>query len=185
MPTPKTKQPGGISSESVQAKTGKTWPEWIAALDAEGCQKMTHKEIVAVVSSKFGIGAWWQQMVTVGYEQARGLRAKHQETDGFAASVSKTLSAPMAAVSKAWTDSRLRKKWLAESFTIRTATANKSLRLTWAKPASSLSVNFYVKGEGKTQITVQHEKLASAKEVAQLKKFWGEKLNSLQVLLEK
>lgn len=186
MPTkPKANDPGGISSEAVQAKTGKTWPEWVAALDAEGCQKLTHKEIVAVVHSKFGIGAWWQQMVTVGYEQARGLRVKHQKTDGFATSASKTLNLPVAVVFKAWHDPRTRRKWLTDYFTIRKATPNKSLRLTWAKPASSVSVNFYVKGQGKTQIALQHEKLSSAKDVAKLKKFWGEKLQTLQTLLEK
>jgi len=185
MPTPKINNPGGISSEAVQAKTGKTWPEWIAALDAEGCQKMTHKEIVAVVNSKFGIGAWWQQMVTVGYEQARGLRAKHQKIDGFAASASKTFNAPVAAVFKAWNDSRTRKKWLTESLTIRKATPNKSLRIVWGDGSSSLSVNLYVKGDTKTQVALEHEKLANAKEVAKLKKFWGDKLNTLQAVLEK
>ncbi|MBI3242153.1 MAG: hypothetical protein HYZ49_07660 [Chloroflexi bacterium] len=174
----------GISAEAVKAKTGKTWAEWLKALDAEGCRKMTHKEIVAVVGGKFGVGDWWQQMVTVGYEQARGLRQKHQKPEGFQVSASKTLAAPVETVFKAWHDARARKKWLAEPIAVSKATPGKSLRLKWGDGKSSADVNLYVKGEAKTQVTVQHSKLKSAKEAAAMKKFWGEALNALKASLE-
>ncbi len=185
MPTKsKTADPGGISSEAVQAKTGKTWPEWVAALDAAGCQTLSHKEIVAVVNSRFGIGPWWQQMVTVGYEQAKGLRVKHQNTAGYAVSVTKTINASALQVFKAFEDTRTRKKWLSEPLTIRTATPAKSLRITWGQGPSSISVGLYPKGDAKCQVALQHEKLGSVKEVAKFKKFWGEKLTALKTLLE-
>ena len=175
----------GVSSEAVQARTGKTWAGWVKALDAEGCRKMNHKEIVAVVSGKFGIGAWWQQMVTVAYEQARGLREKHERPEGYSVSASKTIAARASALFKAWNDSKIRYKWLADPITIRKATPGKSLRLTWSDGKSSISVNLYAKGEGKSQVTVQHEKIANAKEAAKLKKFWGEKVEKLKELVEK
>ena len=34
---------------------------------------MNHKQIVALLYAKHNVGPWWQQMVTVTYEQARGL----------------------------------------------------------------------------------------------------------------
>lgn len=70
-------------------------------------------------------------MVTVGYEQARGLRDKHQKTDGFSASVSKTLSVPLGRLFEIWSDEQTRAAWLGESFTVRKATQNKSMRVTW------------------------------------------------------
>ncbi len=175
----------GVSSETVKAKTGKTWAEWVKALDAEGCRKMNHKEIVAVVNGQFGIGEWWQQMVTVGYEQARGLRQKHERPEGYSVSASKTISVPTAVLFNAWKDSKVRKKWLAEPITIRKATPGKSLRLRWSDSQTSISVNLYARGEGKGQVTVQHEKIASAREAAKLKKFWGERVKVLKELLEK
>jgi hypothetical protein len=180
----KSDEYNNMSTAAVQAKTGKTWAEWITALDAEGCAKLSHKEIVAVVNSRFGIGPWWQQMVTVGYEQAKGLRVKNQKADGFAVGVSKTLSVSAETLFKAFNDVRTRKKWLAEPITIRTATPAKSLRITWGDGPSSLSVNLYPKGEAKCQVTIQHEKIANAKEAAQLKKFWAEKIEALRALLE-
>lgn len=185
MPTKaKSPEPGGISSEAVAAKTGKTWPQWVTALDAEGCQKMSHKEIVAVVNQKFGIGAWWQQMVTVGYEQAKGLRDKHQKTNGYSVSATKTIAVPVEDAFAAFNNPRTRKKWLAEPITIRKATPAKSLRITWGDGPSSVDVGLYPKGEAKCQVALQHEKLGSAKDVTKYKKFWGEKLTALKTLLE-
>lgn len=60
------KKIAGISSEAVAKATGKTWKEWILILDKNDCKKMNHKEIVSIVHNKYGIGSWWQQMVTVG-----------------------------------------------------------------------------------------------------------------------
>lgn len=174
----------GISTEAVQAKTGKTWAEWLKALDAEGCRKMTHKEIVAVLGGKFGVGDWWGQMLTVGYEQACGLRQKHQNPEGYQVSVSKTIAVPVEALFKAWHDARARKKWLAEPMAISKATPGKSLRLKWGDGKTSVDVNLYVKGEARTQVVVQHSKLKNAKEAAAMKKFWGEALKTLKASLE-
>jgi hypothetical protein len=183
MPKPDTNTLGGMSSETLKTKTGKTWPEWLAALDAEGCQTMTHKEIVAVVNQKFGIGPWWQQMVTVGYEQGRNLRDKHQKVDGYSVTGNKTINVPIVQVYKAWADTRTRKKWLAEPITIRKSTPDKSLRITWAD-GSSLDVNLYSKGDSKSQVQLEHSKLKNAREAARLKKFWAEKVQALKDLLE-
>ena len=37
---------------------------------------MSHQEIVRYLSTKHDVGPWWQQMVTVTYEHASGLRDK-------------------------------------------------------------------------------------------------------------
>ena len=66
----------GISSEAVHAKTGKTWPEWFAVLDKAGASGWPHKDIATHLHDKCGCPDWWSQMVTVGYEQARG-RKRH------------------------------------------------------------------------------------------------------------
>ena len=115
----------------------------------------------------------------------RGLREKHERPEGYSVSASKTIAARASALFKAWNDSKIRYKWLADPITIRKATPGKSLRLTWSDGKSSISVNLYAKGEGKSQVTVQHEKIANAKEAAKLKKFWGEKVEKLKELVEK
>jgi len=57
-------------------------------LDKAGAKKMTHQEIVRYLNSEHAAGQWWQQMVTVTYEQQRGLRDKHERPSGYQISVS-------------------------------------------------------------------------------------------------
>lgn len=178
-------KPGGIGDDAVKAATGKTWSQWLKSLDAAGAKGKSHKEIVAIVAGAFDIGPWWQQMVTVGYEQARGLRKKHERPDGFSVSGSKTVSVPVATLFQAWNDSRKRKTWLGDhAIRVRTATAPKSMRITWSDKASTLTVNFYAKGADKSQVALDHMKLPDEKQAAKFKKFWSQRLDQLKSALE-
>jgi len=183
--TAKRSKTAGISDEAVKAKTGKTWAQWCALLDKAGAKKMTHKDIAGMVGEKFGVGPWWRQMVTVGYEQARGMRVAHETPRGFQISVSKTVRAPIDVLYKAWKDARARSRWLPEKDpTVRKATATKSMRMTWGDGKTSVEVNFYAKGDLKSQVTVQHNKLSREADVARMKRFWSAALGKLKTSLE-
>lgn len=170
---------GGISDDAVKKATGKNWAEWITLLNKVGCKTKTHKEIVAIVNAKHGIGPWWQQMVTVGYEQAVGLRKNHETAKGYQVGRSKTLPVGVATLFRAWSDAKTRAKWLkASGYTIRKATRNKSIRISW-KDGTNVEVMFYPKGAGKCVVTVQHNKLPTAAAGAAMKQFWGEQLERL------
>lgn len=179
-----TAKTGGISDDAVKKATGKTWAQWLKLLDAAGGKAMNHKEIVAVVHAQHAeIGGWWQQMVTVGYEQARGLRVKHEKPEGFEISVSKTLNVPIAKAYAAWTNARTRAKWLDKSFEIRKATKNKTMRNTWSD-GTHVDVYFWDKGANKCQVAVQHRKLKTAAAGETKKNFWSAKLGALKCILE-
>jgi hypothetical protein len=85
-----------MSDEAVEAKTGKNWSRWFKHLDAAGAKKMTHQEIVAHLRDKHDVRSWWQQMVAVTYEQARGLRDVGEKPSGYEISVSRTIAAPVS-----------------------------------------------------------------------------------------
>lgn len=72
------KIPPSPSDAAVRVRTGKTWPEWFAFLDAAGAENMTHQQIIAYLIDEHEISSWWQQMVALTYEQARGLRDEHR-----------------------------------------------------------------------------------------------------------
>ena len=180
-----TKKVAGMSDAAVQAKTGKTWAAWLAILDKAGARKWSHQEIVAYLRKRHGVGSWWQQMVTVGYEQARGLREKHQTPEGYAVSASATIAAPVGTLFRAWHAAAVRRRWLAHpTLTIRKASRNKSLRITWGDGKTHVDVYFYPKGAGKTQVNAQHRKLADAKHAAKMKSYWKEQLGRLKALVE-
>jgi hypothetical protein len=166
----------GIGSGAVEKATGKSWAEWFKLLDKDKAAAMPHKEIALHVRAKYGVGDWWCQMVTVGYEQARGLRVKHQTASGYVANLSKTLPVSMAAAFKAVNDARQRAKWLDEAVTITKATPNKSVRMVWPD-GSRVAVGIWDKtgkdGTPKAQVVFQHEKLKSVGEVKKSKDFWA------------
>jgi uncharacterized protein YndB with AHSA1/START domain len=173
-----------MSDEAVEAKTGKTWSRWFKHLDAAGAKKMTHQEIVAHLRDKHDVRPWWQQMVAVTYEQARGLREIHEKPSGYEISVSRTIDASISEAFKAWADDKTRKLWLPANFTIRKSTPNKTIRITWSD-GTDVVAGFYPKGENKCQVVAQHGKLKDAKTGAKTKQFWGDALARLKELLEK
>jgi hypothetical protein len=72
---------------------------------------------------------------------------------------------------KAWTDEKLRRRWLpGASMEITTATPGKSLRAKW-DGNTRLGVYFNGKPGGKTQIAVDHMKLASSKDSLKMKSY--------------
>jgi uncharacterized protein YndB with AHSA1/START domain len=163
----------GMSDEAVAAKTGMAWKEWFALLDKAGAKKLDHKGIVKILGEQHGVGPWWQQMVTVEYERSRGLREKHETTTGYVANASKTFAVPVEALFDAWHNARKRSRWLTEKgITIRSATPPKVLRITWSDGKGSVEVRFTAKGPAKSQVAVQHSKLASLKAVTEAKAFW-------------
>ena len=175
-----------MSDEAVKAKTGNTWKQWFAILDKAGAKKMTHQEIVKYLHTKQGIGPWWQQMMTVTYEEARGLRERHQKPAGFQISVSRTVNVPISMLYHAFANDKARNAWLAEDgLAVRTTTANKSMRVTWNDVKTSLEISFVAKGDDKSQVVVQHSKLPNAKASTTMKTYWGKALDRLRASLEK
>jgi uncharacterized protein YndB with AHSA1/START domain len=169
-----------MSDEAVKSKTGKDWAEWFSVLDAAGAQDMSHKEIVAYLVEHYQVGPWWQQMVTVTYEQARGLRQKHEMPQGYQISRSKTFHLPVEVVFDAWYTEDRRAAWLPDPrITIRKVNSQKSIRATWIDGQTSLDISFYPKGPERTQVTVQHSKLSNAEQADEMKRYWSEALDRL------
>ena len=185
MPTTTKTNTPRMSDEAVKTKTGKKWDQWFAILDNAGAKEMSHQDIVKFLNSKHDVGPWWQQMVTVTYEQARGLREKHEKPAGYEVSVSRTVKIPLAKLYKAVANETSRTTWLSEDgLVVRKATANKSMRVTWKDGKTSLEIDFYPKGDGKSQVVIQHSKLPDAKAAAKMKTFWGQALDRLREGLE-
>ena len=167
-----------ISDEAVRKKTGRDWKGWFALLDKAGAKKMAHKEIAQYLGS-IGVPGWWAQMVAVSYEQERGLREKYQQAEGYSAGASRTFAVPADVLYKSWADEKLRGKWLKEKIVVRRATTGKSMRITWPDQ-TSVEAYFVGKGEQKSQVAVQHGKLAGKKDVERIKKHWHAALDRLE-----
>lgn len=180
------KKYAGISDSAVRARTGKGWSDWFKILD-RGAKGLNHTDKVGYLSRKFPkVSGWWLQMVTVGYEQGRGMRDKYQTARGYEVSRSKTIAVPLSAAFKAWKDEKMRRHWLNEPrIVVRRSTPRKSMRITWKDGRTSVEVNFYSKGGSKSQVTVQHTKLSTMTEAKRMQSYWSEKLDILKGALER
>lgn len=172
---------GNMSSEAVEKATGKGWDEWLEILDEAKASETDHKTIAAWLQENHIESGWWAQTVTVGYEQARGMRKKHERPDGFSVSVSRTISRPLPDLYSSWEDGSKREKWLPDTKSLEytTANKNKNLRGRWPEDDSLLIVSFYDKGDGRTQVVVQLERLTSEEVVEERRSFWKEALGRL------
>ncbi len=175
----------GVGSDAVFRATGRAWDEWLKVLDRAGAKTMPHKDIALMLSRKFEVPDWWSQMVTVGYEQARGLRLVNQTADGFAANASRTVAIAVKHLYDAWHDPKVRARWLADApLEVRRSTDGKSIRMTWTVGGSDVDVGFFSKGANKSSVQVQHGRLKSAAAVARQKAYWSDALDRLKALLE-
>jgi uncharacterized protein YndB with AHSA1/START domain len=175
----------GRSDATLKQNTGCTWERWVRALDRAEASTWTHREIARHVQEKYKVDGWWAQTVTVGYERIKGLRAIGQRRSGpFEASKSKTFAVPLTRLYRAFRDARNRARWLpGVKLTIRSATPEKYLRITWPDQ-TSLSVGFLSKGNGKSQVAIAHEKLPDRAAAMRSRQYWGERLDALGQVLE-
>jgi uncharacterized protein YndB with AHSA1/START domain len=170
----------GISDTAVAAKTGCGWERWVKALDHKQAHTWPHSRIAEFVHEKYKIPGWWAQMVTVGYERIKGLRAVGQRRSGdYEASRSKTFAVPLPRLYAAFAVDKQRRRWLGDvGLTVRKATRDRSLRITWSD-GSPVELMFFGKGPGKSQVQVQHRKLKDRAALEKAKDFWGERFAAL------
>jgi hypothetical protein len=181
--------PGAVrpySDEVLRANTGRSWDEWFALLDAWGAAGRPHPEIARWLVEQHQVGGWWAQGVTVGYEQARGLRAPGQRRGGlFEVNASKTVAVPVDRLYEAFADPALRERWLpGPAVAVRTARPARSLRASWEDGSTRLVVTFTARGEAKSQVALVHERIPDAGTADKLKSFWRERMAALKQLLE-
>jgi len=173
----------GRSDAIIKERTGCTWERWVKALDSHQAYTWSHREIARYVVEKYKTPGWWAQTVTVGYERIKGLRAVGQRRDGsFEANKSKTVAVPLARLYAAFSNPRIRDRWLpGVDLSVRTATKEKSMRITWPD-RTSVVIGFTPRGPQKSQVALAHEKLSDRDSATRMKQYWGERLAALEQL---
>jgi len=170
----------------VLKATGREREEWFALLDEWGAKGRPFREIADWLKSEHGLSHWWAQKLIVEYEQARGLRPAGIRPGGtFSVTASKTVGVPVERLFEAFTDARLRRRWLAGAkMRKRTAEQGRSARFDWEDGSTRLNATFLAKGKAKSEVGVEHTHLADSKAAEKTKSYWRERLAALKELLE-
>ena len=169
-----------LSEDAVRKGTGKGWDDWFRILDAWDATTKGHPAIARYLHEELGVPGWWAQGVTVGYEWARGLRARNEAAGGYQVSVSKTIAAGAEDVWRDFVEPARRNRWLA-SGTLRTrpgtGTAGKSARFD-AADGRPVTIWLEAKGE-RSSVTVTSQRLAGPDEVEAVRATWRAHLADL------
>ena len=197
----------GVSSEAVAKATGRSWDEWLELLDGLGARGMNHKEIVALVAGPGGLAyGWWQQSVTVGYEQARGLRVVGQTSGAdYQIGVQKTLPVTPDEAWRLLVERPGRDIWLGTTGElqfrkgerygtaegawgeVRSVAHGQRIRITCRTPelAEPSTLQLYLAPSGnKTSIRFHQERLSSLEERERMRTHWRGVLEGLLELTE-
>lgn len=174
----------GMGDDAVADATGRDWPGWTRVLDRAGAAGMSHAAIARLLGEEHGLGGWWSQTVTVGYERLRGLRDVGQRRGGsYEVSRSRTFPVPLAALYRAFAEEEQRRAWLSGvEPEIRTLNAEKNVRTVWPD-GTRVELRFVAGGPEKSTLTVQHRRLPDAEAREERRRWWGERLDALGALL--
>ncbi len=167
-----------MSDEAIREGSGKTWDEWVAVLDEWGAASKSHAEIARYVGG-LGVAGWWAQGVTVGYERIKGLRQAGQQRDGsYQGSASKTVAVSIDRLFEAFVNDAARDAWLEPgTLTLRTSRPGKSARFD--SDEGIVAAWFTAKGNDKSSVQVQVEKLPSKEAADEFKSLWKARLADL------
>jgi hypothetical protein len=175
-----------MSDEAIRRRTGRGWEEWFELLDEWGAAERPHPEIARWLAAEQGIDGWDAQSVTVSYERARGGRAVGEKAEGFSVTASKTVGVPVERLYDAFVDESQRRRWLPDAqLRERTASKPKSARFDWGDGETRVIVGFLAKGEAKSTVALEHERLADAQEADRMKSFWRDRVAVLKEVLER
>jgi len=175
----------GTSDEAVQGATGRGWAEWVDLLDGMDAPSLEHREIARRLTEEHGVGGWWSQTVTVGYERIRGLRDVGQRRGG-SYEVNRSVTVP-AGAAELWATIRneaVRPRWLPD-LEVEESSATEGRSIRW-KVADGTRVQawFTSKGDAKSSVQFQHSGLPDAETAEAAREAWGARVAALRSLFQ-
>ena len=170
------------NKKALETGSGIAWKDWLTTLEPH--KTLNHTEMAEVAQSKLlEIGKskspeWWAQGITVAYEQHIGRRQPGQTCDGnFSVTVTKTVPGAIDAALTAWLGLVANEvKFNGVKISIPGKISRSDRWRYWRcglADGSKVSVNIQTKPSGdKSSLAINHDKLASAKDVESWRAFW-------------
>ncbi len=180
--TPEGATPGGKpahwayepehTDEVIRQKTGRSWDEWSALIEAAGQHTQGHTAIARYLRDEHGVDPWWAQSVTVGYERIAGIRAPYQRADGtFEASLSRTIAVDGAVLRAALLDEATLPVLIGTPATRRSKPEARRIRL--AAGDGTVLIDLEERARGRVRVSLAHGGLHSSVQVMSWRAHWS------------
>lgn len=194
-----------FTDEACREATGKSIQEWYEILDARGGTAPGRREIGAFLYGEIKGDGWWSGTLAVEYEDHHGLREKDGRKKGYFICSTKTLGVPLAAAYGAWATRAAMAPWFGEisgdmvegaeltdgdgnRLVVKRVRENKDLRFTWITKGGEetlVDVQFADKGNGKTGLLINHDRIQTRAEADGIRRAWSGACDTLKAHLEK
>lgn len=172
--------------EALHGPTGRSLSAWFELLDRWGAAERAHPDIARWLNQEQGVDSWWSQDLTVRYEKHIGRRVLGQRGSTFSGTASRTIAVPASAAFAAWLDETERARWLPDiQLRVRTAKPHRTARFDVVDDEGRVVLTFDAKGDSRTTLSIEHEKLPDAASARRWTTFWRERLTALKELLER
>lgn len=173
-----------VSDAAIREATGRDWSGWRVELDA-WAGSLGHRDIAKRLKDEYGLSPWWAQTVTGGWEVLTGRRETHEMPGGFQATASKTIAADAEVITAAFTEPAVFAGWGPQGkLAVSSSKPGRTVNGRWEAPAGGRVSVHLASADGKTRITLSHEKLANATDCERLKTAWRAALATLKERLE-
>lgn len=169
----------GLGDDAVANATGKGWDDWVDIVESWKGHTDSHPAIAARLTEEYGLGGWWAQGVTVGYERIVGIRLPYQRADGtFTAGKSKTVAIEGAELRSMLLDDGARDELFPGHHTeLLSKPSAKAIRIAIGPGVALFGIE---PADGdRAKVTVGHEKLPEYELVDEWKHYWTEWLDAL------
>lgn len=168
-----------LSDASIAEATGHGWDAWVELIEADPVAEQGHTAVAAWLQSAHGTDGWWAQAVTVGWERITGRRLPHQMADGtFTANKSRTLDLDVEQLRAMLLDPDGREALFpTHDAELRSRPDAKALRIGLEQGIAVIAMD--PRGDGRTTVSIGHEKLPTLDDVELWKEFWADWLDAL------
>ncbi len=168
-----------VGEEAVRSATGRGWDDWVDCIEAWDGRTGGHAAIASSLATEHGVEPWWSQTITVGYERITGTRLPYQRPDGtFTAGKSRTVAADTGVLRAMLLDDRHRGDLFPRLPTeLRSDPAAKAIRIAIGPGVAVISLDG--RADGRTKVTVAHERLPAFDDVEEWKFYWSDWLDAI------
>jgi hypothetical protein len=170
-----------VTDEACKEATGKTLKEWSDILTAKPEFVGKRRDAINWIwdqTSRDTTGSWWGITIWVEHERRIGKVQKDGRSEGYGICSTKTVKAPVDKVLSAVAEH------IPNIIRIR---EGKDIKAKWETPGGSGETDLdamFTNKDGKTGITLNHNRIQTREEADGLRRFWSEALDEIKKKLE-
>ncbi len=172
-----------MSDAALVQATGRTHDEWADLIDTRWGDDFEHAAVARWLEKEFdSVDGWWAQTITVGYERITGRRLPYQRSDGlFACNKSRTVTIDADVFHKLLLSDEDRADLFPDQPTqLRSKPTTKALRIAIGPEGAVAIFGIDDVGDGRSRITVQHERLPTHDSVEEWKFYWSDWFDAVE-----